>query len=249
MKETNNDIEEQIDSKGWIANVLSSVSVSFNKFIAIFKKNGLLYSLLIMLIFIIFWCFIIHPININDIVQKQLENQIINQKEQTQQAIERRYKADEIVGDIMANLLDKYNVNRVLLLEKHNSVVSLGNVDFLYLSCSLEMLNPNSDNLSYISEDLQRQVVLNLLGNDMLGMLKHKDYIYYKDVAKCTHPQHRLIHKLKNAGDKETLLIPFKDANHRPLLLLVISGENIQVKEIIDYINQFSKQITDLLIC
>ncbi len=126
--------------------------------------------------------------------------------------------------------------------------MSLGNVDFLYLSCSLEMLNPNATNLSYISEDLQRQVVLNLLGNDMLGMLKHKDYIYYKDVAKYTHPQHRLIHKLKNAGDKETLLIPFKDANHRPLLLLVISGENIQVEEIIDYINQFTKQITDLLI-
>ncbi len=101
MNETNNDFEGQNESKGWIGNVLSSVSTSFNKFIAIFKKNGLLYSLLMMLIFIIFWCFFIHPININDIVQKQLENQITNQKEQTQQAIERRYKADEIVGDII----------------------------------------------------------------------------------------------------------------------------------------------------
>lgn len=140
-------------------------------------------------------------------------------------SIEKRYKADEIIGDIMVKLIDKYdNIQRVLLLEKHNSLQSISGVDFLYLSCSMEMLTPNSTHLNYLSEDLQKQIVVNLMGNDMINTLKHRDYLYYPDVASCKHPQHRLIHKLRDAGDKECVIIPFKDANHRPLLLFVITG-------------------------
>lgn len=251
MEELNDNLNNTTDGKGWFANVLSSLTSAFGKFINIFKKHGFFYSILLMVIFIVFWCFIIYPININNIIEKQLEQHQQKQQKEVKELIERRYNADEIVGDIMAKLLDKFNVKRVLLLEKHNSIQSLGKVDFLYLSCSLEMVNPNytdSIGIKYISEDLQRQVVLNLLGNDMLGLLKHRDYIYYNNVKNCNHPQHRLIHKLRDADDKEALIIPFKDNNNRPLLILVISGENINQKEIIEYINEFKKQIQEALI-
>jgi len=113
-----------------------------------------------------------------------------NQKDKADEvrelSIEKRYKADEIVGDIMVNLIDKYaNIQRVLLLEKHNSLQSLSGVDFLYLSCSMEMLTPNSTHLNYLSEDLQKQIVVNLIGNDMINTLKHRDYLYYPNVANC----------------------------------------------------------------
>ena len=58
---------------------------------------------------------------------------------------------------MMVRLIDKYeNIHRILLLEKHNSLQSLSGVDFLYLSCSMEMLTPNSMHLKYLSEDLQK---------------------------------------------------------------------------------------------
>lgn len=253
MEEDKNDIIEETDNKGWFANVLAQLTKTFNSFINIFKKHGIIFTIFMMLLFVCFWTLIINPIRVDNIIEKRLEMVWQKEKDKTNQdkedAIERRYNADEIVGDIMTKLIDKFNVDRVLLLEKHNSVMSLGNVDFLYLSCSLEMLSPTANKLAYISEDLQRQVVLNLLGSDMIGTLKHRDYIYYNDVTGCNHPQHRLIHKLRDAGDKECLIIPFKDKNHRPLLLLVVTGENLDVDGIIDYVEQFSKQITDLLIC
>ena len=86
------------------------------------------------------------------------------------------------------------------------------------------------------------------MGNDMINTLKHRDYLYYPDVSSCKHPQHRLIHKLRDAGDKECVIIPFKDSNHRPLLLFVITGENLDVEGITEYIQQFSKTIEDCLL-
>lgn len=247
------EIIETDENKGWYANIINQLTKTFSSFINIFKKHGVLFTILMMVLFICFWTLLVNPIRVDNIIEKRLEVAWQKEKEKENQdkedAIERRYNADEIVGDIMTKLIDKFNVDRVLLLEKHNSVVSLGNVDFLYLSCSLEMLSTQANELAYISEDLQRQVVLNLLGSDMIGTLKHRDYLYYSDVTTCNHPQHRLIHKLRDAGDKECLIIPFKDKNHRPLLLLVITGENIDVDGIIEYVEQFTKQITDLLIC
>lgn len=252
MEEEKDIIETDNKAKGFYTDVLAQLTKTFNSFINIFKKNGVLYTLIMMIIFVGFWGLIINPIRFDNIIEKRLEMAWEKEKQKNtldkEEAIERRYKADEIVGDIMTKLIDKFHVDRVLLLEKHNSVVSLGNVDFLYLSCSLEMLSPQSSNLLYINEDLQRQVVLNLLGSDMIGTLKHRDYIYYKDIAGCKHPQHRLIHKLREAGDKECLIIPFKDNNNRPLLLLVVTGENIDINGIKEYIEQFNKQIRDLLI-
>ena len=86
------------------------------------------------------------------------------------------------------------------------------------------------------------------MGNDMINTLKHRNYLYYPDVASCNHPQHRLIHKLQSAGDKECLIIPFKDANNRPLLLFVVTGENLDVEGITKYIDRYSNQIKECLL-
>lgn len=239
-------------NKGFFNNVIDSIVNGYEKFIKIIKKHGLGYSILIMILFIIFWTLIINPIRFNNIIEDRLKSHTeqVNQEEteKVEELIERRYKANEICGDIMSKLLFKFNANRVLLLEKHNSVKSLGNVDFLYLSCSLEMLDTHNPDTDYISEDLQRQMTVNLLGNDVIGLLKHSKYLYYNNLQDYKRNQCRLLNKLKEAGEKEALIYPFCDKNHRPILILVVCGDNLNVKEILDYIDEFNKQITDLLI-
>lgn len=240
------------ENKGFFNNILDSVVNAWDKSIKIVKKHGILYSIFIMIILIAFWTLVINPIRINDIVEKRLniywEESKKEQTEQKQELIERRYQANEIVGDIMSKLLFKYKANRVLLLEKHNSVNSLGNVDFLYLSCTLEMLDNNNPDIDYISEDLQRQMTVNLLGNDVIGLLKHSKYLYYQNLQNYKKSQCRLLNKLKAEGEKEVIIYPFCDKNHRPLIILVIAGDELNVKEIINYIDDFNKQISDLLI-
>lgn len=240
------------EEKGMFNNIIDSLVSGFEKFIKIFKKHGVLYSILIMVIFIVFWTLIINPIRLNNILEERLRHQYeLNQKEQVenkQELINRRYEANEVVADIMTKILYKFKANRVLLLEKHNSVQSLGNVDFLYLSCSLEMIDLNNPNTDYISEDLQRSMTVNLLGSDVIGLLKHSKYLFYDDLPNYNKSQCRLLNKLKKQGEKQALIIPFSDAKHRPLLIMVICGNDLNVKEIYSYVEDYSKQITDLLI-
>lgn len=244
-------MSEQND-KGFFNNIIDSIVSGYEKLIKIFKKHGILYSIFLMVIFICLWTLIINPIRIDRIVEKRLEKQQTEQnekvKEEKEILIERRYKANEICGDIMAKLLYKYHANRVLLLEKSNGTKSLGNVDFLYLSATLEFIDPQNPNTDYISQDLQRRFTVNLMGPDMIALLKHSKYLYYPNLQEYDKNNCQLFLKLKKEGEKECLIYPFSDSKHRPLLILVVCGENLNVKEIVDYIDEFSKQITDLLI-
>lgn len=243
---------EEGQDKGLFNNILDSVVNGYEKMIKTIKKHGILYSIFVMVLFIILWTLIINPIRLNNIIEERLKYQWQQtqqeQVEQKQELIDRRYQANEVVGDIMTKILYKFKANRVMLLEKHNSVQSLGNVDFLYLSCSLEMIDLNNPETDYISQDLQRQMTVNLLGSDVIGLLKHSKYLFYDDLQNYNKSQCRLLNKLKKQGEKQALIIPFSDAKHRPLLIMVICGDNLNAKEIYSYVEDYSKQITDLLI-
>lgn len=240
------------EGKGMFDNIITSLVNGYEKVIKIFKKHGILYAIFIMVIFILFWSFIVNPIKFNNIIEERLKahTEQIKQEEinNVEELIERRYEANEIIGDIMSKLLYKFQANRVLLLEKHNSVKSLGNVDFLYLSASLEMIDLNNPDTDYISEDLQRQMTVNLLGNDVLGLLKHSKYLWFDNLQEYDKSQCRLLNKLKKENEKQVIIYPFCDSKHRPLLILVVCGEQLNKSDIVSYIDEFGKQITDLLI-
>lgn len=234
-----------------ITKVMSGITTAFNKFVNIFKKNGFVYSLLAMLALICFYTLVINPIRVDKIVEKRFEMMYEQSRkketDELMEAMNRRLSADMVVGDIMTKLIDKFeNIHRVLLLEAHNSIQNHGGVDFLYYSCSMEMLSPNSRHLNYLSEDLQRQVRVNLLGHNMIQTLKHRDFLFYENLSQCKHPDHRLIHKLAFAGDSEAILIPFISAGE-PNVILVVSGEQLPVVTIVEYISEFKKQIESSL--
>lgn len=240
-------MSEESQNKSWIGSVFESITTGYNNMLSSIKKHGWKAALFTLVGISLLWSVVLNPIRIGDMINDAWQNKINIEKVEKDIMIERRYEANEIVGDIMSKLLIKFSCNRVILLEKHNSIQSLGNVDFLYLSCSLEMLDDNP-NIDYISEDLQRQVVVNLLGNDVIGRLKHTKYLFYDDLQKYKRTQCRLLNKLKEIGEKQVIIYPFCDSKHRPLLILVVCGENLNVREIIDYIDGYNKQITDLLI-
>lgn len=247
---------EDTNEKGWFANALSQVAKTLNSFILIFKKHGFLYSLIILVIFTCFYTLLINPIRIDKIVEKSIENAYTENKqkenEEKQIAILRRIEANNIIGDISAKLIDKYStgstgIRRVLILEAHNSIKTLQNIDLLYYSCSSEMLSPHARHLVYLSEDLQRQMQMNLIGINMINTLKHRNYLFYDRMSECQHPEHRLIHKLSSTGDNECIIIPFLSETNYPVILLVISGDNLPVNDIVEYVNEFKKQIENCL--
>lgn len=232
----------------WYNSILNTISDVASKFIRAFKKNGFIFSFATMMVFILIYCTIINPINVGKIVERKLLTEKEKSIEANELAMQRRLEADEIVGDIMTKIVDKFeSVHRVMMLEAHNSLQSLQGIDFLYYSCTSEMLTPNSRNFNYLSDDIQRSMRANLIGNNMLQILKHRDYILYDNIAECNHPQHRLIHKLADAGDSQAILIPFLNNKKDPVILLVISGDNLPTNEIIEYVNEHKKSIEQCL--
>lgn len=244
MKKRNNTGEK---SGNWYDTMLNGMASAFGKFVAAFKKHGLLFSTFVMVLFVVCYTLIINPVRLDRIVESRLETAYQREKKMEADAMEKRLKADEIVGGIMTKIVDKFpEVQRVLLLECHNSITSTMGTDLLFLSCTMEMLTPNSRQLNYISEDLQRQVRHNLMGG-ILNTLKYRDYIYYDDVQHCTHAEHRLLLKLKSVGDKEAILIPYRDDDDVIQMVLVITGDELPTDDIIEYISTFKKQIEQCL--
>lgn len=238
--------------KELFGNIINAFVEAYNKFVKTFKKNGFFLCALAMFLFILLWTLVINPINVNEIIQKSLDNQFQRQMQQQtelkEELIERRYQANDRIGNIMSRILYRYDCNRVMLLEKHNSLQSLGNVDFLYLSASIELINTDNDSVKYMTEDLQRQVVYSLLGDEINKLLHHNKYLYYHDLQQHNRTECRLIRKLIEQNENEVILYPFNNSKNRPLLILVICGDNLNVEDIVSYIDEHSKEITDMLI-
>ena len=248
-----NDIIETDNSKGWFANVLSSVSTTFSKFIAIFKKNGVLYTILMMILFIIFWSLIINPIRVNDIIEKRLEHQWQIEKEHINitkvNAEEKRYNADELITPIMDDLQQKFNLDRVLLFESHNNSTNISGVDFLFYSNTYESINLEDNSIDYIGDSFQRQYIHTLIGKELFTRLKHQNYLYYNDLKNYKRSKSRLLVKLNKFGSNNALLIPIKNSKQQPVLLLVIADrDSIKTDEIYNYFKPFEKQVEQSLI-
>lgn len=241
------------EEKGMFNNIIDSLVSGYEKLIKIFKKHGVLYSILIMVIFIVFWTLIINPIRLNNIIEdrlKQHHNEVnIEQSEKVEENIVRRENANYFVAELMINIIKKFdNVDRVLLLEKHNGSSNINGVDFLYSSATYELVNDEIENPQYLFDDLQKQTNLNLLGVNLIQTLKHTDYLVFDDLQKQRNNHCRLLRKLYNAGDKQAIIFSFKDTKHRPIIMLIVSGDNLDVRNITEYIMQFKKQIEELLI-
>ena len=181
-------------------------------------------------------------------MEKQQKEQTEKAMENTELSIERREKANYFVADLMVKTMEKFKeIDRMLLLEKHNGSQNLKSVDFLYSSATYELVNDTISNPTYLYDDLQKQTNLNLLGN-MVQTLKHSNYLYFSDLSKDKSNQYRLLRKLFYGGDNEAIIFSFKDHKHRPIILLTISGEDLPKEQIVEYINEFKTQIEELLI-
>ncbi|MDE5889147.1 MAG: hypothetical protein K2H20_03910 [Bacilli bacterium] len=239
----------ETEGKGWYSNILNGISKAFNSFVTVFKKHGFVYSLAVFCLFALLYCLIINPINIDKIVQERfhIEKQI--EKEETEKSIQRRMEANSIVSEIMLKLTYKYNdnVNRCLLIEMHNSMANLQGIHFIYGSCTYECLSPSSRHFTYISNDLQRQQVMNLFGQNLIQTMKYRNYVYFDDIKTINHPEIRIVHKLAETEDNECLIVPFLNNYNYPTLVMIICGNNLPVDNIMDYIEDFRKQIENCL--
>lgn len=236
-----------------ITTLLTSLSTAFNKFVLTFKKNGLLYTTIILLLFILTFTLIINPIRIDSIVEEQIEKHYDKTKDEEQKQKSendvKRIKADEIITPLLEDIQSKFQLDRVILFESHNNTENIAHCPFLFYSATYEVIDCDDYAIDYISDSFQRQYTSNFLCNEVMTMLKHKDYIYYDNLQDYNRNKSRLLIKLKRFDVKNAMLIPIRSKEGQVIMLIVVcNNETIDCEEVFKYLKPSLSQISQSLI-
>lgn len=238
---TNNPKWTEETKSGFIEGIVRA----FDGFVGTFKKNGLATVSFILVLFMILYSFVLHPIDINSIVTKALQQSKLEEMEQKQRSIQQRLQSDKIMLNMMDELTSNYGVDRAMLFELHNSTQNISGIEFLYMSCSYEVLNPNDYDIEYVADSFQKQYLTQFVGNESYNKLKHTDYLYFSNLEDYHRSNYRLIAKLRHFGANSVMLIPFVDGKNMPLLILVLVSDSkeMDAQKIYNYVKSFRTSI------
>lgn len=206
-----------------IANALSNV---FAKVVGAVKRNGVLISTWAVLLFIILYNFVIYPININEFI-KENHNQM---EAQHNENVDKRLLADQVIPTILENVRIKFELERVCLLEMHNSTQNMNNVSFLYFSMIYEEV---SDSVDYVTDNYQYQRTGNF--TEMFNAMKRDGYVILNDMDNLKDPKYaRITKRMVKNGTHSAMFIPIFNQNMRIDAILVLSSskDTINSKEI-----------------
>lgn len=230
----------------------AAIVKAFDSFVQTFKKHGLLTVTFILVLFLLFYSFILHPVDVNKIVLQAFQEESKLKQEQIKAAIEQRLEADKLMLTLMNHLVENYHVDRALVFEMHNGSQNLSGCEFLFLSAVSEVLSNRTDSLGangydldYIADSFSKQHITNIIGETTYNRLKTERYLYYSNLSQYTRSTYRLINKLKTIGHaKSVMLIPFV-SDGKPLVILVLCSHNetLDAEGIYKYVDGFKSSI------
>lgn len=224
-----------------ISEIANALSNAFAKVVSAVKRNGVLISTWAVLLFIILYTFIINPININEII-KEKHNQMETEHNEN---VDKRLLADQIMPTILENIRIKYNLERVSLLEMHNSTQNMNGVSFLYLSMIYEEV---ADSVDYITDAYQYQRTGNFY--ELFNEMRKDGYVILNNMEKQDPKYSRITKRMVKNGTHSAMFIPIFNQNMRIDAVLVLSSSKdiINSKEIGAGISKPVEEIKKLIL-
>lgn len=225
-----------------VSEIANALSNAFAKVVSAVKRNGALISAWAVLLFIILYTFVINPININELIKEKHDQM----EAQHNENVDKRLLADQLIPTILENIRIKYNLDRVSLLEMHNSTQNINGVSFLYLSLIYEEV---ADSVDYITDSYQYQRTGNFY--ELFTEMKRDGYVIMNDMEHCEDIRFKRITKrmVKN-GTHSAIFLPITNTNGRIDAVLVFSSarDTINSKEIWTGISKPIEEIKKLIL-
>lgn len=209
-----------------ISEITNALSNAFAKVVDAVRRNGALVSAWAVLLFIILYNFIIYPININELINEKHDQM----EEQHNENVDKRLLADQMIPTILENIRIKYSLDRVSLLEMHNSTQNINGVSFLYLSMIYEEV---ADSVDYITDSYQYQRTGNFY--EMFADMKKNGCVILNDMDNIKDPKYtRITKRMVKNGTHSAMFIPITNQNMRIDAVLVLSSarDTINYKEL-----------------
>ena len=225
-----------------ISEITNALSNAFTKVVSAVKRNGALISAWSVLLFIILYNFIIYPLNINELINEKH----IQMEAQHNENVEKRLLADQMIPTILENIRIKYNLERVSLLEMHNSTQNINGVSFLYLSMIYEEV---ADSVDYITDSYQYQRTGNFY--EMFTDMKKNGCVILNNMDSIKDPKYsRIMKRMVKNGTHSAMFMPIFNQNMRIDAVLVLSSarDTINSKEIGTGISKPIEEIKKLIL-
>ena len=225
-----------------ISEITNALSNAFAKVVSAVQRNGVLISTWAVLLFIILYTLVVNPINVNEILK---EKKIEIEKEHSEN-VDKRLLADQLIPTILENIRIKYNLDRVSLLEMHNSTQNINGISFLYLSMIYEEV---ADSVDYITDSYQYQRTGNFY--EMFTDMKKDGYVILNNMDNVKDPKYtRITKRMVKNGTHSAMFVPVFNQNMRIDAVLVFSSANdtINSKEIWAGISKPIEEIKKLIL-
>lgn len=224
-------------------NPLQILIDGFNKLVSTVKRNGALTSLWAVVIFIVLYTLVINPVNVNEIIIQTNKQKNIEHSE----SVNKRLIADEVMGDILDKLRIKYGVERVCLLEMHNSTSSINELSFLFFSLTYESVDVFNDSVPLISDQYQQARTSEYA--QVIKECARKGYLYFNvNEAKKDARFVRMAKKLEMNGTSSILFYPLFNGKRLDAMLVFSSTkDNFDYQCILMNSNKSAAKIKSLI--
>lgn len=225
-----------------VSEIANALSNAFAKVVGAVKRNGVLISTWAVLLFIILYTLVINPININELIKEKHDQMEVEHNEN----VDKRLLADQIMPTILENIRIKHNLERVSLLEMHNSTQNMNGVSFLYLSMIYEEV---ADSVDYITDAYQYQRTGNFY--ELFNEMRKNGYVIINDMDNVKDPKYsRITKRMVKNGTHSAMFIPIFNHNMRIDAVLVLSSSKdiINSKEIGAGISKPVEEIKKLIL-
>lgn len=224
-------------------NPLQILIDGFNKLVSTVKHNGALTSLWAVVIFILLFTLVINPVNVNEIIMQTNKQKNIEHAE----SVNKRLLADEFMIDILDKLRLRYNVDRVSLLEMHNSTSNINEVSFLYMSMTYESVDVFNDSIQYVSDQYQQTRTSEYA--QVIKECARKGHLYFNvEDAKKDVRFVRMAKKLEMNGTSSILFYPlFNGKRLDGMLVFSSTKDNFNYQDILMNVNKSAAKIKSLI--
>lgn len=223
--------------------IITKIMDGFSKFVGAIKRNGAMYSLWSVILFILLYTFIINPLNVNDIISQVTSKQ---DKEHTE-SVDKRLLADELIPEMLDKLRLRYNVDRVSLLEMHNSTSNINEVSFLFFSLTYESVDAFNDSIPLISDQYQQTRTSEY--SSVIKECARKGHLYLNvEEAKKDARFVRIAKKLEMNDTYSVLFLPLYNGRRLDGMLIFSSTkDNFDYKTILMNSNKSTAKIKSLI--
>lgn len=208
--------------------LLGTLASAFSKFVGVVKRNGVAVSTYCTLLIIIIYSVIINPLNLEHIIDKLHKNDI----QEHSASIDKRLLADQLIPPILENIRLKYGLDRVCLMEMHNSTENINKVSFLYMSLVYEQYDFMNDSIMPIADYYQKQRTSEYY--DIFNEMDKRGYLYIEDAKNYNGTLGaRLCKKIVHNGSNSIMVIPLtKNGRIDAMLVLTSRKKSMDIKDI-----------------